>query len=348
MDTLELLGIALGLGTLAGINLYLTVFASGLAIQQGWITLHEQYAQLDVLADPVIIGVSGVLFALEFFADKVPWVDSLWDAVHTFIRPVGGAMLAITALGDSTPVYDVLVGLLAGGMALTTHGAKAGTRLLVNASPEPFSNVAVSVAEDVTVIGGLALVYKYPVAALGVAVVAVGLILWLAPRMFRASRAMIWFGWRRVLHAMGSQTDAVPQLPPDLEIALVQDRGEDVALLWAAPCVATGRSKLGHNSFGWLLLTGGERGGLDFARSVGAKPRLDPLPLVGWKATHRNGFVSDKVVFYEPAGSGRQTFQFDRSRRGQAVALVRMVNERSRPAARTSAPVCSSPSGADE
>jgi hypothetical protein len=331
MDTLELLGIALGLGTLAGLNLYLTVFVSGLAIQQGWITLHQQYAQLDVLANPVILTIAGVLFVLEFFADKIPWVDSLWDAVHTFIRPVGGAMLAITALGDSSPVYDVVVGLLAGGMALTTHGAKAGTRLLVNASPEPFSNIAVSVAEDVAVIGGLALIYKYPVAALGVAVVAVGLILWLAPRVFRASRAMLWFGWRRALHAYGAAkaSGEMPQLPPDLEIALVRDRGEDVALLWAAPCVASGVKKLARNTFGWLLLTGGERGGLDFAQSVENNPRLDSITIDGWKAMHRRGLVCDRVVIYQAAGGGKHVFQFDRSRRELAEAFARMLNQRS-------------------
>lgn len=331
MDTLELLGIALGLGTLAGLNLYLTVFASGLAIQQGWIHLSPQYAQLDVLASPVIIVVAGVLFVLEFFADKVPWVDSLWDAVHTFIRPVGGAMLAITALGDSSPVYDVLVGLLAGGMALTTHGAKAGTRLLVNASPEPVSNIVVSVTEDVIVVGGLALIYKYPVVALVAAVVAVGLILWLAPRVFRASRAMIWFGWRRVLHVSGAAaaTGEIPQLPPELEIALIRERGEDAALLWAAPCVSSGGSKLGRHAFGWLLLTGGARGGLDFARNVESKPRLESLTIDGWKAVHKNGFVSDRVTIYQPSGDGRHLFQFDRSRRKLAGSLVRMLNERS-------------------
>jgi hypothetical protein len=257
-------------------------------------------------------------------------MDSLWDAVHTFIRPIGGAMLAITALGDVSPVYDVIVGLLAGGMALTTHGAKAGTRLLVNASPEPFSNIGVSLAEDVTVIGGLALIYKYPVVALVISIVAVGLVLWLAPRVFRASRAMIWFGWRRVLHASGATpaSGEPPQLPPDLEIALVRDRGEDVALLWASPCVASGGTKLGHNTFGWLLFTGGERGGLDFAQSVENNPRVESLAVDGWKAMHRPGLVSDRVVIYKAAGDGKHTFQFDRSRRELAEAFVRMLNQR--------------------
>src|SRR5438094_859688 len=132
METLQLLGVALGLATLAGINLYLTVFVTGLAIRMEWIALAPQYHQLEILSDPVIIGIAGFLYFVEFFADKVPWVDSLWDAIHTVIRPVGGAFLAIRALGTPNPVFDVVIGLLAGGAALTTHSMKAGTRLLVN------------------------------------------------------------------------------------------------------------------------------------------------------------------------------------------------------------------------
>lgn len=329
METLELLGVALGLATLAGINLYLTVFVSGLAIQQGWITLHSQYEQLAVLGDPIIVGVAGTLFVLEFFADKVPWVDSLWDAVHTFIRPVGGAMLAITVLGDSHPVYDVVVGLLAGGMALTTHGAKTGTRLLANASPEPFSNIGLSLAEDATVLGGLALIYKYPVAALGAAVAAVGLALWLTPRVFRTARAMMWFAWRRVRHVTGdTDVTAVPELPPDLEIALARSRGEDATLQWAAPCVSGRGDHQRPNTFGWLLLTAGPKGGLDFARSVENRPQVQAVPLAGRKALHRRGLVCDRVVLYELAEGRKEVFQFDRSRRGLAAELARSLNAR--------------------
>jgi hypothetical protein len=328
MQTLELLGVALGLASLAGINLYLTVFVSGLAIQQGWITLQPQYEQLAVLGDPIIIAVAGTLFVLEFFADKVPWVDSLWDSVHTFIRPIGGAMLAVTALGDSQPVYDVIVGLLAGGMALTTHGAKAGTRLLVNASPEPFSNIGVSLAEDATVLAGLALIHLHPVGALVVAVVAVGLVIWLAPRIFGAGRAMLWFAWRRVRHSAGSAAvPGVPDLPPDLEIALTQLRGEEAVLRWAAPCVSGKGEGLRGNTFGWLLLTSGEKGGLDFARNAENRPKVQAIPLEGRKAFHRPGFVSDRVVICGLASGEKHTFQFDRSRREHAAELVRMINQ---------------------
>ncbi|HJT44701.1 MAG TPA: DUF4126 domain-containing protein, partial [Chthoniobacterales bacterium] len=129
MEQLNLLAVALGLAALAGINLYLTVFATGLAIHFHWITLSAQYQSLEVLGSPWIITVAGILYSLEFFADKIPWVDSIWDAVHTVIRPIGGAFLAIQVLGHPDPVFAVIVGLLAGGTSLASHTAKAATRL---------------------------------------------------------------------------------------------------------------------------------------------------------------------------------------------------------------------------
>src|SRR5215475_11135299 len=125
VERLHLLSVALGLAALAGINLYLTVFATGLAIHFHWITLAPQYQSLEVLGDPWIISVAGVLYLLEFFADKIPWVDSIWDAVHTVIRPIGGALLAIQVLGHPSPALTVVVALLAGGTSLIAHTAKA-------------------------------------------------------------------------------------------------------------------------------------------------------------------------------------------------------------------------------
>ncbi|MGA0112070.1 MAG: DUF4126 domain-containing protein, partial [Chthoniobacterales bacterium] len=113
MEILQLLGVAVGLSSLAGLNLYLVVFLTGLAIRFDWINLAPQYVRLEVLADPWILGVSGVLFAMEFLADKLPWVDTAWDAVHTAIRPVGAALLGVLVLGDGHPVFNVVVGLLA-------------------------------------------------------------------------------------------------------------------------------------------------------------------------------------------------------------------------------------------
>ena len=128
-----------------------------------------------MLADPLVLAVSGVLFLVEFLADKIPVVDSLWDAVHTVIRPVGGALLASRALGELSPAAEVLALLLLGGATLATHAAKATTRLAVNASPEPVSNVLISLAENGLVAGAVWMALAHPLLALGVGLVAVAL-----------------------------------------------------------------------------------------------------------------------------------------------------------------------------
>src|SRR6056297_2147842 len=165
MEVLETLAVALGFATLAGLNLYLVVFVTGLAINQGWVDVSATYPDLVVLGDPMVVTAAGIFFAMEFFSDKVPWVDSLWDSVHTLIRPVGGSLLAIQTLGPTEPAFEVIIGLLAGGTTLLAHGFKSGTRLAINASPEPVSNIAASVTEDVAVLGGLVLMGVNPILA---------------------------------------------------------------------------------------------------------------------------------------------------------------------------------------
>jgi hypothetical protein len=173
MELMDQLGVAFGLATLAGLNLYLTVALVGLAIRWHWISLSGAYEHLAVLGNPWILGVAGALFAIEFIADKVPWVDSTWDAVHTLIRPAGAILLALTAMGDLHPVMTVIAALCAGTAALTTHGTKASARLVMNASPEPVSNTVASLTEDSLVVGGIALISAAPFVALVVFVVLV-------------------------------------------------------------------------------------------------------------------------------------------------------------------------------
>jgi hypothetical protein len=196
-------GAALGLSVASGLSLYGTVFVAGLAIRLGWVHLVPAWASLGVLADPVVLAVSGVLFAIEFLADKIPVVDSLWDTVHTFIRPVGGALVASRALGDLSPAAEVLALLLLGGATLATHAAKATTRLAVNASPEPVSNVLISLAENGVVAGVVWMALAHPFVALGAAVlalaVAVTLTVWLARRAIGALA-----GYRRPRNPRGS------------------------------------------------------------------------------------------------------------------------------------------------
>lgn len=165
MDILQELGWALGFATLAGINLYLVVLVAGVAIRFDWIDLLSQYDKLGVLGENWVIGTAGALFLIEFFADKIPWVDSTWDTIHTVVRPIGGVFLALGVLGELDPTMSVVAGLLAGGTTLTTHMAKAGGRLFINLSPEPVSNVAASVSEDGLVLGGITLMALAPTLA---------------------------------------------------------------------------------------------------------------------------------------------------------------------------------------
>jgi uncharacterized protein DUF4126 len=184
------IGAALGLAVASGLSLYGAVFVSGLAIRLGWVHLAPAWASLGVLGDPVVLGVSGALFFVEFLADKIPVVDSLWDTVHTVIRPVGGALLASRALGELSPAAEVLALLLLGGATLATHAAKASTRLVVNASPEPVSNVLISLLENGLVAGVVWMALAHPLVALAVGLVlvagAVLLTVWLARRAIGA------------------------------------------------------------------------------------------------------------------------------------------------------------------
>ncbi|MGY4398591.1 hypothetical protein ACVWZA_003799 [Sphingomonas sp. UYAg733] len=170
MSIIEILGVAASVSLLAGWRLYLCVFAVGVAMRSGWVALPGHLMQLDVLANPWVLGVAGLLAVIEFAADKVMWIDSAWDAVHTLVRPVGGAMLALAIVDPSKPEWQVIAVLLGGGASLLTHSAKAGTRALVNASPEPVSNIVVSTGEDVATGGLLVLALANPIAAVVIAV----------------------------------------------------------------------------------------------------------------------------------------------------------------------------------
>jgi hypothetical protein len=170
MDLIVSLGRTLGFSLTSGVNLYATVAILGLAARFDWVALPPQY---DVFASDWVIGVALVLYAIEFIADKIPVIDSLWDSVHTFVRPIGGALVAIATLGEASPVYEVIIGLLGGAIAAGSHFTKAGTRVAANTSPEPFSNWALSFFEDVFVVGLGLLALKYPVAAFVVTVLIV-------------------------------------------------------------------------------------------------------------------------------------------------------------------------------
>ncbi|MEO5916857.1 MAG: DUF4126 domain-containing protein [Luteolibacter sp.] len=189
MTLIDQLGVALGLATLAGLNLYLTVLVAGCAVRFHWIELSGSYEQMAVLGHPWVLGVAGALFVIEFFADKMPWVDSMWDVAHTVIRPVGAIFLTLAVLGKMDPVAVTVAALLAGTAALSTHGTKAGIRAFLNLSPEPVTNTVASMAEDGLVLGGLGLIGLAPAVALfvfiGIVVLCTAAAIWLWRRIFR-------------------------------------------------------------------------------------------------------------------------------------------------------------------
>lgn len=188
MQILEQLGLALGLASLAGLNLYLTVFLTGMLVRFDVLHLATKYEAIEVLGHEWVLATAGVLYVMEFVADKVPWLDSAWDSIHTLIRPVGGTLLAMQALGEMPAHMEVVAALLAGGAALTTHSAKAGTRLLVNHSPEPVSNITLSIAEDIAVAAGTLVMVMKPVLALCLFTIVL-IVLWLViPRLWSLIR----------------------------------------------------------------------------------------------------------------------------------------------------------------
>ena len=331
MEKLHLLGVALGLACLAGINLYLTVFVSGLAIHFHWITLAPAYHSLEVLGEPAVIIISGILYFLEFLADKIPWVDSAWDAVHTVIRPIGGALLAIQVLGHPSPAFTVIVALLAGGTSLVTHTAKSATRLASNSSPEPFSNIALSFGEDIAVFAGLALIHYNPVLALSIFVLAIGTFVYFAPKILRAMKAKIWLAFKKL---NGPADLSIPAklplaLPPRLAAVFSRENvlGEMVA--WAAPCISGRGRRIPANLFGALVATNEEPRKLRFVAKKNGRPFARTIELNGSMVVHEPKFLSENLTILPAAGKGpRYLFIFPRSRAAEVDQIVGYLRER--------------------
>ena len=200
---LQTLALASLLAWASGIRLYLVIFAVGLAGYLGYIDVPPA---LKVLQHPWVIGAAGLMLAVEFLVDKVPGMDSVWDAVHTVIRIPAGALLAAGATGDTFSALTVAAGLLGGTITAGTHFTKAGGRALINASPEPFTNWGASFTEDAAVIGGIWLAFHFPFVFLALLAVFVALVIWLLPRLWRGiagmwrplrTRSMIGRGTRR-------------------------------------------------------------------------------------------------------------------------------------------------------
>lgn len=176
------ISLTMGTAWASGINLYATIFMLGILGANNVIALPPS---LELLTNPLVIGAAGIMYFVEFFADKIPAVDSTWDAVHTFIRIPLGALLAAGAVGEVNPAVTTAAFLLGGTMAAGTHAAKAGTRVLINTSPEPFTNIAASVTEDVAVVGGLWTALNYPLVFIAFIVAFALFLIWALPKLWR-------------------------------------------------------------------------------------------------------------------------------------------------------------------
>lgn len=187
MEAIQIIALTMGVAWASGINLYATVFMLGLLGSTGHIVLPPG---LEVLTDPLVMFAAGLMYCVEFFADKTPGVDSGWDTIHTFIRIPAGAVLAMGAVGDTSQAAELMAFLLGGGLAAGAHATKAGARVLINTSPEPFSNWATSLGEDALVIGGLWAALYHPVVFLVGLVIFVALMIWLLPKIWRGLRVV--------------------------------------------------------------------------------------------------------------------------------------------------------------
>lgn len=188
MDVVQTVALGAGMAWASGLRLYAVLFVAGILSRFGYLDLP---ASLEILQHPLVLAASGLMLIVEFFADKIPVVDSLWDSFHTFIRIPAGAVLAAMALGDHDPAVMLAAGILGGTLSAGTHMTKAGGRALINTSPEPFSNVAASLGEDALVAAGLYSAIVYPVLFLILLFVFIVLVAWLLPRIWRGVRLVL-------------------------------------------------------------------------------------------------------------------------------------------------------------
>ena len=209
MDVIHTLSLSLGAAWASGINLYATVFVLGIMNLTGAVDLPPA---LEILSNPLVLTAAGIMYFVEFFADKIPGVDTAWDAIHTFIRIPAGVVLAASALGDVNPAYQFAAALVGGALATSTHATKAGTRVLINTSPEPLSNWTASIAEDIAVFVGVWAAVQHPWFFLGLLFLFVLSLVWLLP--------IIWGGLRRI--ASWFSKNLFHRKPPSSAVPITQ------------------------------------------------------------------------------------------------------------------------------
>ena len=188
MEMIQNLALAGGLSWASGLRLYATVFIVGMLVKLGYVHLP---AALDILSNPIVLSLSGILMAIEFLADKIPYVDSAWDSIQTFIRIPAGALLAMGAINTSDPAIATVAALLGGSLAGATHATKAGSRALINTSPEPISNIATSLSEESLLVTGGWLVFAHPAVFIGLLCGFIIMMFWLLPKLWRGIKMVL-------------------------------------------------------------------------------------------------------------------------------------------------------------
>lgn len=223
---LATIALMMGASWASGINLYAVLLVLGLGGSTGHINLP---AELSVLQEPLVIGAAGIMYFIEFFMDKIPGMDSAWDSIHTFVRIPAGAMLAAGAVGDVTPALEIAAGILGAGVAATSHATKAGTRLLINTSPEPVSNWSASITEDFLVFSGMWAALKHQEIFLILFVVFMGIAIWSLPKLWHLINTLLskiarFLGFANGQAVTNNVVDSIPSAmkypPPEQIMAL--------------------------------------------------------------------------------------------------------------------------------
>ena len=333
---LPLISLTLGISFLSGLNLYLVTFLTSLAVQQGWIdsALHPAVA---ALGHPAVLVLSLGFFLTEFIIDKIPWVDSLWDSVHTVVRPVGAGMLSFIILRDAGLTSDSTTAILAGlggVIALSTHLTKSAVRLLLNASPEPFSNILASLAEDITVACLLLLLFKAPVTGFAACLVLLAGTWMVLPHLLRILKTSLWLMWKKFTAVRSAPLPPDGVLPNALTIRqekqlydLLETEASGVApaAAWAVPCI-TGKIRqfpsLRAHRFGTLVLPAQHPGTLAFLQRGWLRHDAVSLSLAGCTVRHETTILSENLVIHHAVDGPQVVFRFIR---GEALLVADLV-----------------------
>jgi len=288
---------------------------TGLAVHFNWIDLSAKYPELLVLGEPAVLIAAGVMTFFEFFSDKIPWVDSAWDSIHTLIRPIGGGLLALSTMGNVDPAFAVIVAMLASGTSLMTHGLKAGTRLAINQSPEPVSNAMMSFAEDTAVLGGLAIMSINPLVFAAICVVGITMALIMAPKLYRRVRAFTWLFWQKAGATFRTARRVEEMTLPlsfEHEAALARFIDGKAEIKWSLPVVAGAKRKFAQitaNTFGRIFLLHNDPGCLHFVGRRNFSDYHCRIPLEGLIFIHEPRFASEDVVIEDQASRRRLVFR---------------------------------------